>query len=83
MKELRNFHLPLPDELYARLRAEAYKAKQPATWLAREAIDSWLRLRQRAATHTAIMAYAARHAGTGADLDPALESAAIDSLSPE
>jgi predicted transcriptional regulator len=80
MKELRNFHLPLPDDLYARLRAEAERTKQPATMLARQAIEAWLGQRRRAAIHKAISAYAAQHAGSHADLDPVLESAALELL---
>jgi len=42
---MKNFHLPLPDQTYAHLRAEAERAEVPATALAREAIDWWLRQR--------------------------------------
>jgi hypothetical protein len=44
------------------------------------AIDQGLRLRQRRVRHNAIAAYAAEMAGTEFDLDPELESAAIDHL---
>jgi hypothetical protein len=40
---MRNFHLPLPERTYALLRAEAERARVPATTLAREAIDAWLK----------------------------------------
>jgi len=39
---MKNFHLPLQEQTYAHLRAEAERARIPATTLAREAIDSWL-----------------------------------------
>jgi hypothetical protein len=34
---LRNFHVPLSEDLYSRLREEAGRSKQPATALARHA----------------------------------------------
>lgn len=74
----RNFHLPLPDALYRELRVAAESEKQPATLLARQAIESWLRDRRRAAVHEAIAAYAARHAGSEVDLDPELEAASLE-----
>src|SRR5438105_5715457 len=36
---VKNFHLPLPEQTYSRLRAEAERTQVPATALAREAID--------------------------------------------
>ena len=77
---MKNFHLPLQEEIYTRLRSEAERAQVPATELAREAIQQWLRLRERRARHNAIAAYAAEMAGTEFDLDPELERAAIDHL---
>jgi hypothetical protein len=35
---LRNFHVPLPDDLYKQLHAEAQHSQQLATVLARDAI---------------------------------------------
>jgi hypothetical protein len=78
--DLKNFHLPLPDQTYGRLRAEAERTNVPATALAREAIDSWLRNQLRKARHRAISAYAEQMAGTNLDLDPILESAGIEHL---
>jgi hypothetical protein len=77
---MKNFHLPLPEPTYAQLRAEAERTRVPATTLAREAIDAWLRDRARKATHDAIAAYAAQMAGTELDLDRELESAGIEHL---
>ena len=77
---MKNFHLPLPDETYADLRAEAARAQVPATALAREAIDWWLREQLRKARHDRIAAYAAEIAGTDLDLDPDLEAAGIEHL---
>ena len=73
----RNF-IRLPDDLYVRLKAEAERLKQSATALARQAIELWLRQRQKAARHKAISAYAAQCAGTNADFDPNLEAAAVE-----
>ena len=77
---MKNFHLPLPERTYSNLKAEAERAQVPATILAREAIDLWLRQQLRKARHAAIAAYAAGMAGTKIDLDPDLESAGIDHL---
>ena len=77
---MRNFHLPLPEPTYTHLRAEAERAQVPATALAREAIDCWLRQRFRKARHDQVAAYAAEMAGTDLDLDPDLESAGIEHL---
>jgi len=77
---MRNFHLPLPDDTYEHLKAASVRSKVPATTLAREAIDSWLRQQARKARHDAIAAYAAEAAGTVLDLDPDLQAASIEHL---
>ncbi len=77
---MKNFHLPLPEQTYAELRVEAERADLPATALAREAIDWWLRQQRRKARHERIGAYAAEMAGTDLDLDPDLEAAGIEHL---
>lgn len=77
---MRNFHLPLPEQTYSDLRAEAERARVPATALAREAIDSWLRQQFRKARHDQIAAYAAEMAGTDLDLDAEVEAAGIEHL---
>jgi hypothetical protein len=78
----RNFHIPLSEELYRSLRDEAALARRPATLLARQAIETWLRQRRKAALREAIATYAAAHAGSGADLDPALEAASLELWKP-
>ena len=40
---MKNFHLPLPEQTYNQLREQAERAGAPATILARQAIDCWLR----------------------------------------
>ena len=77
---MKNFHVPLPEQTYDHLRAEAERTQVPATALAREAIDAWLREQLRKARHDAIAAYAAKMAGTDLDLDPVLEAAGIEHL---
>jgi hypothetical protein len=77
---MNNFHIPLPEQTYNRLRAEAERAGVPATILARKAIDAWLRQQMRKARHKAIVAYAAEIGGTPLDLDTGLESAGIEHL---
>lgn len=77
---MKNFHLPLPEQTYTKLRAEAERVQTPATVLAREAIDLWLRDQSRVARHAAISTYAAEMAGSSFDLDTGLESAGIDHL---
>ena len=77
---MKNFHLPLTEPLYTLLRAEAERTHVPATTLAREAIECWVKDQRRRARHDAIAAYAAEIAGTDLDLDPALESAGIEHI---
>ncbi len=77
---MKNFHLPLPEQTYSQLRAEAERAQVPATALARQAIDEWLRQQVRRARHDAIAAYATEMTGSNVDLDPDLESAAVEHL---
>ncbi len=77
---LKNLHIPLPQSLYHLLRSEADRSKKPATTLARQAIESWLRQRQKVAIHKAVASYASQSAGTEFDLDQDLESASIQHL---
>lgn len=75
-----NFHLPLSDEMYELLRAEAERSQRPATSIAREAIEHWLRERRKSELYDAIADYASRHAGSDVDLMPDIESAAVEHL---
>ena len=75
---MKTFHLPLPKELYAALRKEATALGRPATVIAREAIEVWIRERRRALVRESITAYAAKHAGTPVDLDPDLGAASLE-----
>ena len=78
MATVRNFHLPLPEPLYRRLRDAAERTNQPATALARYAIDHWLRQHRKAMVREAIAEYAAKVAGTADDLDEGLEAASLE-----
>jgi hypothetical protein len=77
---MKNFHLPLPDQVYDQLKTEAQRSRIPATSMARHAIQTWLAARRKAARKQAIAAYAAEMAGTEFDLDPQLEAASLDLL---
>ncbi len=79
----RNFHVPLPDDLYRALQAEAERTRRPANALAREAIAHWVGLQRQERIDQEILAYVQAMAGTAADLDPALEVASLESLERE
>ena len=74
----RNFHLPLPEGTYQRLRDAAERTNQPATVLARHAIETWLRQHRRTMVREAIARYAADVGGGNDDLDLALEAASLE-----
>jgi predicted transcriptional regulator len=80
MTTLRNFHVPLPEELYRQLHEEAERLRQPATHIVRQALQSWLDRQRQDLLHEAIHAYAQQLAGSQADLDPELEAAAAEHL---
>ena len=77
----KNFHLPLPADMYARLRDASSRLGAPATELAREAIAEWLREEKRRVLRAGLAAFVDIHAGTEWDLDPAVEAAGIESIS--
>ena len=77
---MNNLHVPLPEPTYQKLRAEAERSKKPATVLAREAIEKWLKEKKKMETHRAIADYAGRCAGSEADLDKGLEAASREHL---
>ena len=76
----RNFHLPLPEAVYRRLREEAGRLRVPATALAREAVEARLEDLHRAKLHSELAQYAKQHAGSSADLDRQLEAAGVETL---
>jgi hypothetical protein len=73
-----NFHLPLPEPTYRRLRDAAERTNQPATAIARHAIETWLRQHRRSMVREEIARYAVETAGTSHDLDEDLEAAALE-----
>ena len=73
-----NMHVPLSTDIYTRLRAEAKRSGRPATVLVREAIETWIEERERAALHHAIAHYAQAVSGTSDDLD--VEKSAVEHL---
>ena len=80
---VKNFHLPLPEPLYLRLKEAASKRQVPATQLAKQAVEYWLQEHERLALHEEIEQYVAAAAGTEADLDEELEAAALEHLAAE
>ena len=75
-----NFHVPLPDTTYRRLKVAAKRQKRPATQVVKQAIDYWLDEQERLILHEQIAEYAAHTAGNADDLDEALEAAALEHL---
>ena len=80
---MKNFHVPLPEDLYNKLRFEANHSKLPATELARQAIELWVKKKRKVALHNAIVDYANKNAGSEFDLDQELEAASIEHLNTE
>lgn len=81
-RSVQNFHIPLPADLYAKLREAAQATGQPATVVARAAIEAWLRERRRTMVNEAIAMYATATAGSTADLDLELEAASLEQWQP-
>lgn len=77
---MHTFHLPLSKELHEALRAEAAATRRPATEIVRESLERWLIQRKRERLAEEIRAYAEAVAGTGQDLDEALEDASVELL---
>lgn len=76
----RNFHVPLSEPVYQRLRTLAEQQRRPATQVVKQAVEYWLDEQERLALHEEIAAYAAQTTGTAADLDADLEAAALEHL---
>ena len=81
--EVHDFHLPLPVDIYDSLRDEAERLHQPATRIARQAIEQWLGEQKQMSLHQAIATYALESAGTMNDLDEGLELAGLETLNME
>jgi metal-responsive CopG/Arc/MetJ family transcriptional regulator len=77
---MQNFHVPLPEDLYAELRDAAKQDGRPATELTREWVREGLEQRQRMHRQAAILAFAQQSAGTDLDLDTDLETAGLEAI---
>jgi predicted transcriptional regulator len=78
MSALRNFHVPLPPNVYDQLRQEAERTNQTATSIVRQAIEYWLKQQKKAEERRQLAEYVEAMAGTAYDLDPDLEAAGIE-----
>jgi predicted DNA-binding protein len=72
-----NFHVPLPMDVYSRLRSEAERQNKPATQLVKQAVECWLEEQEKLALHKEIARYAEGTAGTCDDLDEQMEAEAV------
>lgn len=77
---IHNFHIPLPDHIYTRLREVAKRQHRPATQMAKQAVEYWLEEQEKLALHEEIASYAAHTAGSFEDLDDQLEAASLEHL---
>jgi predicted transcriptional regulator len=77
---LRDFHVPLPEQVYQELKSEAESSRRSANAVAREAISQWLEARRQARLDHEVLVYAEAVAGTDADLDVELEAAGLELL---
>ena len=73
-----NFHLPLSPKLYAELKEQAQERGQPATELARDALESYLRQLRIQKIGAELEAYVDAVAGTRDDFDPDVAAAGAD-----
>lgn len=64
---IKNFHVPLSEELFGMLQAEAARRGRPRTQLAREILEQQLRLLQADAVDQQIEQYALEMAHTSHD----------------
>jgi len=79
-EKMHNFHVPLPESLYTKLREEAVHSRRSSTELARLAIYLWLKENEKKMLHASIADYASRNAGTEFDLDEELSAASLEYL---
>ncbi len=77
---IHNFHVPLPEQLYTRLRDVAHRQQRPATQLAKQAVEYWLEEQEKLTLHEEIVRYATQSAGTSDDLDEQLEATGLEHL---
>ena len=77
---IHNFHIPLPEQLYTRLKEVAKRRHRPATQMAKQAVEYWLEEQEKLVLHEEIASYAANAAGSSEDLDPQFETASMEHL---
>lgn len=77
---IHNFHIPLPEQLYTRLREAAKRQHRPATQMAKQAVEYWLEEQEKLILHEEIANYAANAAGSVEDLDRQLEAVSLEHL---
>ncbi len=77
---MKHLHLPLTEDVHAALMSEALRRGQPATTLAREAVERLVLDARRQATETELEAYIRAEAGGPHDLDEDLEAAGVEHL---
>jgi hypothetical protein len=81
--DVRKMNLPLPAQVHAAVFREARRAGIPATRLVRQVLGQWLSEQARAREADEIRCFAAAHAGSQVDLDPALAAAGLELLEPD
>ncbi len=74
----KNLHVPLPADVHEDLKAQAQRVGEPATVLARKAIEAHVRALKRKQVADEIASYARAVAGTVDDFDPMVEAAGLD-----
>ena len=73
----KNLHVPLPEHVHTELKAQAQRIGEPATVVARRAIEERVRALKREQIADEITAYADAMAGTEFDFDPAISAAGM------
>ena len=74
----KNLHVPLSEDVHAELKAQAQRVGEPATVLARRAIEERVRALKREQVADEIAAYATAVGGTIDDFDPAISAAGME-----
>jgi hypothetical protein len=74
----KHLHVPLSTDVHEELKAQAQRVGEPATVLARKAIEERVRALKREQIAAEISEYARAVAGTVDDYDPAIEAAGLD-----
>lgn len=73
-------NVPLPMMIYLKLKEEALNYRKSEAAIVRDAIENWLKQRERKTLDQEIANYAQAHAGSEVDLDEELELASIEHL---